>query len=347
VPEHHRFVDHQSFTLQELVENLSFDSAVFRYALRTAIVCLIGFVLAKTLSFGQHSYWILLTIVFIMKPAYSLTKRRNIERVIGTLGGGIIGLLILFFVHNSVVLVCLLVFFMVGTYSFLRINYLVMVFCVTPLVLILFHFLGLGYLSIVQERVVDTVIGCLIAFTASYLVLPKWEGQQLTGVFKGMLLANMRYLRIVARNLKGENTPTVEYKLARKNVYVHSANLSAAVQRMLSEPKSKQKSTEAVHRFAVLNHVLFSNIAAVAFSANSRKEPTCPPELLLQVQRARKLLHAAVSLLEKGHPEEDYNSEEVIERKGWTAEDRLLHEQLGFIQRLSTDIVAVTRRVQL
>ncbi len=341
--EHHRFVGHQNFSVNVLTGNFSFQSALFRHAVRTAIVCLAGFVLSKTLSSGPHSYWILMTIAFMMKPAYSLTKKRNVERVVGTLGGGVIGVLILVFVHNSTALFVLLVLLMLGTYSFLRANYLVMVFFVTPFVLILFHFLGLGYITIVKERIVDTVIGCVIAFTASYLLLPKWEGEQLPDVLKGMLKANFKYLQTVSQSLIGKPVALLDYKLARKEVYVQSANLSAAFQRMLSEPKQKRKSSKQLHQFVVLNHILFSNIASVAATLLPKAERVYPAEMVRPVKRSLHSLSTAVNGLDKtfAAPQLVRVNEETPEIEN-NSDERLLQEQLEFIQSVSADIEKIT-----
>jgi len=51
-------------------------------------------------------------------PAYSLTKKRNFERLMGTLAGAFIGLLILYFIPDRTVLFVLMIFFMIGTYVF-------------------------------------------------------------------------------------------------------------------------------------------------------------------------------------------------------------------------------------
>ncbi len=342
--EHHRFVEHQSFSIRLLTNNLSFESALFRHAVRTAAVCLVGFVLSKTLSYGQHSYWILMTIAFIMKPAYSLTKERNLQRIIGTLGGGLAGVLILLFVHQPAVLFSLLVLFMLGTYSFLRVNYLVMVSCVTPFVLILFHFLGLGYISIVQERIVDTVIGCVIAFAASYLFLPKWEAEQLTGALYSMLRANLAYLQTVAQSLLGYPASTLEYKLARKEVYVHSANLAAALQRMRSEPRRKQKNTKQAHRFVVLNHLLFSNVASVAAAVNGKEAKAYPLPFIQLAKEAGDTLCNTIKTLNEICPDNFAVPQQstVVE---WTADNQLLQEQLHYIKQLTKDIQKATAQL--
>src|SRR5690606_29404130 len=62
----------------------------------------------------------------------------------------------------------------------------------------------------------------------------------------------------------GQQMVITEYKLARKETYVSTGNLMAAFQRMLSEPKSKQKHSSRLYHFVVLNHTLTSRIAALA-----------------------------------------------------------------------------------
>src|SRR5206468_7273733 len=164
--DHSHFISHQSLDPKILINNLSLESSVFRHAVRVCVACTVGFMITKLIPYGHHSYWILMTIAFMLKPAFSLTRQRNIERIIGTLAGGAIGVLVLVFVPNKTVQFVFMVLFMIGTYSFMRIRYLLMVICTTPYILILFSFLGTGYKSVVQERIFDTVLGCTIAFTA-------------------------------------------------------------------------------------------------------------------------------------------------------------------------------------
>ena len=175
---HSLFVSHQSLDPKIFWSNLNFTSSAFRHALRVAIACIAGFVISKLISYGYHSYWILMTIAFMLKPAYSLTRQRNIERVVGTLVGGIIGFILLFISLPSELLFAIMVVLMVATYSFQRIKYLVSVICMTPFLLILFHFLGSEFIGLLKERVFDTITGCTIALLAGYLLFPNWESQE-------------------------------------------------------------------------------------------------------------------------------------------------------------------------
>ncbi|HSI90133.1 MAG TPA: FUSC family membrane protein, partial [Adhaeribacter sp.] len=200
-----RFVTHQDFDPKLFRHNLTFNSAIFKHSFRVALVCLIGYAVTKIAPYGNHSYWVLLTIIVILKPAFSLTKQRNNQRIIGTLAGGAIGILILHFIPDRTAQFVFLLIFMVGNFSFQRRNYVVSVILMTPFVLILFNLLGnYGTFNLVEERIIDTLIGSAIAFSASYFVFPSWESEQMEKFLKAMLVANANYLQKLAEMLAGK-----------------------------------------------------------------------------------------------------------------------------------------------
>lgn len=337
--DHSQFVGHQALDPQIMINNLTFNSNVFKYAIRVSAACIIGFIIAKLIAYGHHSYWILLTVAFILKPAFSLTKQRNVERIIGTLAGGAIGALILIFIHNTTVLFCFMVLCMLGTYSFMRIKYLIMVICTTPFIMILFSFLGVGFVKLFEERIIDTLIGCAVAFSASYFLFPSWEKEQIKTYMQQMLKANAIYFSKVVEALMGNNVSQLDYKLARKEVYVSSANLSAAFQRMLSEPKSKQVSEKRIHQFVVLNYILFSNVAT-AVTALLNGEKKIHSEELIQIARhiLRKMNESIQRFNASTYIEVPKYNEPVRKEMKLSTDDALLKEQLEFIQRLTADI---------
>ncbi|MCP1712558.1 putative membrane protein YccC [Kerstersia gyiorum] len=88
------FLSRQDFRLSMLTSNLRLDSPHCRYAIRVACAA----AMAMTLSYSvevlrPYGYWIVLTIVAIMKPGFALTRQRNSLRLIGTLLGCIIALI--------------------------------------------------------------------------------------------------------------------------------------------------------------------------------------------------------------------------------------------------------------
>jgi uncharacterized membrane protein (TIGR01666 family) len=259
------FVTHQDITQKLFIGNLSLGSNIFRHSLRMAIATLAGYLISRLLAFG-HGYWILLTIIVILKPAYSLTKKRNYERLMGTLAGALTGLLIIYFIRDSTVLFVLMTLFMIGTYAFLRTNYLICVSLLTPYVLLLFHLLyPSSFRSILSDRVIDTAIGSGIAFLANLFLVPSWEHEQILNNMVRIIGDNLRYFVDVAGAFSGKAATVTQYKLSRKRAYVSLANLSDAFNRMLSEPRSKQKNVQAMHQFVVSNHMLTSHIATLAY----------------------------------------------------------------------------------
>ena len=281
----------------------------------------------------------------ILKPGFSLSKQRNYQRLIGTIAGGIAGIIILLYIPNKDVQFALLVVLMIGTYSFLRLNYVVSVLFMTPYVLILFKFLGVG--MVVQERIIDTVIGSTIAFIASYLIFPSWEFEQIQHNLADVINANACYLNKIAESILGREVTSMEYKLARKDVYVKSANLSAAFERMTSEPKSKQRKVKDVHKFVVLNHILSSYIATIASSVASRVIHKSAPENLKLVKKTIAVLNDINKKLGgnsvEGSSSKTLNAETV--QNAVSSDDLLLKEQLGFINKISYDIARITDNI--
>jgi len=341
--DHSNFVSHQSLDPKIFWNNLALQSSAFRHALRMCIACFGGFIIVNSISYGHHSYWVLMTIAFMLKPAFSLTKQRNLERIVGTLAGGVIGVLILIFIPNKEIQFILMVLFMIATYSFMRIQYLVTVICMTPYILILFSFLGSNYKIVAEERIFDTLLGCTIAFLAGYFLFPKWESDQLKDHLHGILKANSIYLRIIIEALSGRKPTMLEYKLARKDVYLNSANLSAAFQRMLSEPKSKQKNEKDVHQFVVLNHILFSNIASVATTLLSKEEKNYPAELVHIAKKARTRLVESNNKFENDNMLMKHVDQPINYASTLNNDETLMREQLNFINKLSADINKTTK----
>jgi uncharacterized membrane protein (TIGR01666 family) len=289
--EYSKFVTHQDFDQRVFFDNFTLDSAAFKHALRVSLVCLIGFIVAKNLALGHHSYWVLLTIIVILKPGFSLSKQRNYQRLIGTIAGGVIGIGILLFIPDTNLQFALMLVFMVGTYSFQRLNYVVSVIFMTPYVLILFKFLKIGHINIVEERILDTIIGSTIAFIASYLIFPTWEFEQIKRTLAEVIQSNVNYLVKIAKSITGNTVTMTEYKLARKDVYVKSANLSAAFERMTSEPRSKQRNIREIHKFVVLNHILSSYTATVASEITVKAMHKTTPEVLKLVKKCINVLN--------------------------------------------------------
>lgn len=345
-----RFITRQNLDRKLLYDNITFSSSTFRHSLRVAIVMLIGFIVAKTLNFS-HSYWILLTILVISKPGFSLTKQRNYERLIGTVIGAFIGMGILVYVQDKNTRFIILLFCMIGAYSFQRKNYVVSVLFMTPYILVLFDFLGMGSLSIARERIYDTLIGSGIALLASYSLFPNWEHEKLKEAMLDTLKANMKYFEEVVLLYVDEVYNQTNYKVARKEVYVATANLASLFQRMFSEPKSKQLMMTELHQFTALNHLFSSYIATLSLYKKEHAFVIANFEdLKPTVQNTIYLLNLAI--------------ENLRENKGLTSnvplirmtssgtednqnDEAIISEQIDLIQKVAYDIFKLSEKIKI
>ena len=345
-----KFVTRQNFEYKLFIDNISFKSSTFRHSLRVAIVMLIGFVVAKSFNFS-HSYWILLTILVISKPGFSLTKQRNYQRLIGTIAGAFIGMGILVYIQDKNTLFLILLFCMIGSYSFQRKNYVVSVLFMTPYVLVLFDFLGMGSLAIARERIYDTLIGSGIALLASYSLFPNWEHEKLKNAMIDLIKSNNNYYQQVTSLYFEKEQSITNYKVVRKEVYVNTSNLASLFQRMFSEPKSKQVYMQELHQFTVLNHLLSSYIATLSLY---NKEHDF---VYLNFEELKPVTDNTIYLLNQGienllvHKDELSNVPLIrtknINNLSNDHENMIIAEQFDLIQKVAYDIYKLTEKLKI
>ena len=216
----------------------------------------------------------------------------------------------------------------------------------TPYVLILFKFLGVGHLNLAEERIIDTIIGSSIAFIATYIIFPTWEFEQIQENLRDVIHANVNYLVKIAESITGRYVSITDYKLARKDIYVKSANLSATFERMTSEPKSKQRKIKEIHKFVVLSHILSSYLANLASGVSEKNLHKTQPENLKLIRKSIAVLNDSNKKL-GGTPIEFSveKAESPEEKRELTANEALLKEQLGFVNKISYDIAKVTDNI--
>ncbi len=293
--DYHQFIGRTDFTFQKLKDNCTLASNQFRHALRIAVGLLISLGVAHLFQPG-HAYWILLTVLTILKPAFSISKQRNIHRISGTVIGCLVGGLALYFISNGVVLFIFMVAAMILSYSLLQKKYLASVIFITVYVLLAFHFLHPSdFTKLAGDRILDTLIGSVIAFLVSRFVLPNWESEQIETYMQESLLALRDYFEKAAAGFTGPMPHITALKLARKEVFVTLANLSDTFQRMLNEPYNKQP--ESLHAFVVLQHSLGSHIASLSVYERAYSDQLRNPDFQPLIEQVKTQLEYAHGIM--------------------------------------------------
>lgn len=257
-----KFITPQDYDPKILVENFTFKSIIFRHSVRLAVVVLVGFSVGAYFSL-DNAYWILLTIVVIMRPNYGLTKQRSQQRTVGTIIGGVIAFGIVFFIKDPVVHGILGLFSLTLAFSLIQKNYRTAAVFVTLSIVFIYSLLEPNVYEVIQYRIIDTLLGAGLAFLGNLWLWPSWEVKNIKNVILESIRANKVYLQEIASYYKEKGELPISYKLARKNAFLETGNLNSAFQRMTQEPKNRQQQIDIIYNVVSLNQTFLGALASL------------------------------------------------------------------------------------
>ncbi|EMH4162181.1 TIGR01666 family membrane protein [Pluralibacter gergoviae] len=244
-----------------LTRNMTPESALFRHAVRMSLVLCAGYAFIQFTGL-QHGYWILLTSLFVCQPNYNATRHRLALRVIGTLVGVAIGLPVLLLVPSVEGQLILIVLTGVLFFAFRNIQYAHATMFITLLVLLCFNLLGEGF-EVALPRILDTLVGCAIAWAAVSFIWPDWKFRNLPIVLDRAINANCRYLDAILEQYHQGRDNRLAYRIARRDAYNRDAELASVVSNLSTEPHATAEMRETAFRLLCLNHTFTSYISAL------------------------------------------------------------------------------------
>ena len=207
---------------------LSPASAELRHALRVAIVATLAQLLATAIHL-ERSYWVTVTAIIVLQPHAVNTVRRALQRVGGTVIGGIVAALIARFAHRGLLLVPLLFAMASVGVALRRINYAVFAALVTP-VFVLLAEVNAGSAHLTRVRILDTLLGGALALLGAMTLWPTRDLDRMPSLIAAVLRANQAYLDAILRRQE----PALVVA-ARRRIGLATANAEAALQRLIGE----------------------------------------------------------------------------------------------------------------
>ncbi|HEX8786220.1 MAG TPA: FUSC family membrane protein [Telluria sp.] len=319
----------QRYNIGILLANLRWTSPTFRYALRVAMAISLGLLSAEWLPYKTHGYWTALTIAVVLKPSFSITRQRRADRLIGTLIGCMLTAVILHFVHAPALLFGFLFAATAAGPTFLYVKYRYTAIAASMQALLLIGLTIPHAASAIGERLLDTLVGTLIATFFSY-VLPNWEYQNLPLLVDAVLDANRKFIDAAADLLLKRTVDDFHYRIARKRFMDSLATLSAALGRMLDEPAAKQRAPAELNRFTVQNYVLVAHMAALRLLLlrYAQDMPRAEVNAALEDMFARVRSSLGATAHEEGGPAQGQTTW-IAEWPGWAP----LQRRLRLLQR--------------
>jgi uncharacterized membrane protein YccC len=251
-----------------------FEPAIVRYAARIGGLTMLG-VLVSKLSSLPHGYWLPFTMVVVLQPDYGATRQKALQRVLGTIAGGVLGsgLLLLHVPIGLLLAATALTAFMFA--YFLRRNYGVAVVFITLFVVLLTEASGPATLALAAERLLITTAGGVTALVAALIFWPSWERDRLPRILSAALLANRQYLLALCACLARGGGITPELVQAKRNIETANNEAFASVQRLFADPASRREGTEQAAVLANGNQRL-TRALNVIFAHQTAASPPVP-----------------------------------------------------------------------
>ncbi|NHB57634.1 TIGR01666 family membrane protein [Acinetobacter sp. 194] len=308
-------------------QNLTPESVLFRHAIRVSMVLLVGYIFVQMTDI-QYGYWVLLTALFVSQPNFNATKRRLKLRILGTIAGIVLGFAILYFVPSTEGQLLLLILSGVLFFDLRSKQYAQATAFITILALINFNLDGLGFQAALP-RLIDTIIGCALAWLGVTFIFPDWKFRRLPHTIQRSLVAHCDYLtEIVYQYHHGRNNG-LNYRVMRRAAHNRDADVASLVSTLATEPDFDPIQKSLAFEFLCLNHTFLSYIAALG----AHRALVDDPEVLNLLDRAVEEVKGA--LLRDESP--DLNSNNMIQsiRDRLNQSDTDSSKSLIILQQLS------------
>jgi len=241
------FVSPEGWPLRALRLQWQLDSLVLRHAIRMGLALGSAYFLALALPWGSHPYWLVLSVAVVLRGTLGDTLARRNARVVGTMLGCLL-VVALSLVPSQVFLRSAFLAALGAAHAFATERYWLTATAASVMALLQSNLVNAAGGFAIAERVADTILGALLAWSFSY-VLPAWERRGARNGI-GRIFDNLRAYAGYA--LKIEPGDTVAERLARRRAYDSLASLGGALQRSSVEPERVRLPVE--HIASLLDH---------------------------------------------------------------------------------------------
>jgi uncharacterized membrane protein YccC len=211
--------------------NVLLSAASWRYGLRLALCIGLAQALVSLVPVPR-SYWVALTITFVMKPDFGSVFSRALLRALGTVAGLVVAAVVLALVPLGwwdvpVMFVLGPLIPVLGPRG-----YGYQTAAVTPVILLLSDVLNHLGTALLVPRLVDSLIGCAIALVAGYLLWPESWHTRVGDRLADTVADTARYVEYAF----GTDVDPAARARMRRRLYRDLSAIRTEFQRALSEP---------------------------------------------------------------------------------------------------------------
>jgi uncharacterized membrane protein YccC len=217
--------------------NVTWRSAALRHAARAAVVSAAGFAITFTWP-TSYQHWLTITMILTLQPYYALTLQRALERIGGTVLGGLLAAALSLVCHTPLSIAAAILPLSVLALSLRAVNFGLYMTALTPLIVLLVELAAPahGHATIVVMRALYTLIGGALAVLGCVFLWPSWEPDRLDQELRLAVRSHGRFGALALGLLQGD-VPAAAVDAARREAGMASNNLEASLSRALLEPR--------------------------------------------------------------------------------------------------------------
>ena len=259
---------HRGSPLEDLRGAFSTDSAIARHAARLGISAAIAVLATRALNL-QRGYWVTLTVIIVLQPFTPETLKKGMQRIAGTLAGGILAAVVVYFVRDEAFLFALATILAAASVAVLQLNYALYAFFLTPTFVLLAE-VSAGDFHLAKLRMMNTVIGGTIAFLGARILWPSSEHRR----FPNEMAIALRAGRELFDASVDSPLAAPRFDSARRKFGIAINNADASFQRLLAEAGTAPVAMEP--RMTLLlfaRRLAGSCIRAATLGASEKSEP--------------------------------------------------------------------------
>lgn len=279
-----------------LLDNLSPRSSFFQHAIRVATAVALASLLAQWLS-PQHIPWVVVPALGILQPYPGATAQRAIERVVGTVFGCFVALLLKLSLQDPAWLALALIPLSTAAVITKPRSYRLFTFFLTP-IFIIFAETELNDFWVVAYRSFDTLLGGLVALLCASLVLPSWEQRRLRDALLHVTQSLTEYAQVAFAFAQDPSTSHAALRAARRQVGLTLSSAETSLERFLAEPLHSLSQAENAMQFITYGRRLSNALTNLDTVVTRRITAPHSAQLLHLTQASTEsvLSHAAALL---------------------------------------------------
>lgn len=334
---------HPKHWLRNLRLLFNINSHTMRYALRTAVAAAIAVAIWKWFDITR-GYWLAFTVMIVLQPYFGATFQKAIDRVIGTVLGGIAGGLLKLLPAGLHLKEIMLFISAMAMMYFYRSRYSVASFFITLNLVLLFSVSEELDQKLLITRALATLGGAVLAVVAGFALLPAWDKKWLPRHLAAALHRNYDYFI----HTFTVSQRTVNWTKCKRNAETENSNAFDSFSRYMQEPGVTRKTYSTYYQF--ITH----NVRLTRELNNIHLEQEGKDEAALQQQPTADQIRLIKACLERFNNVVDmlpqlYKRETVAITPGLPDTTELFHlsaPQMVYLEKMEVELKALQHNLK-